>query len=153
MWQTITAIAVPLLSVLIGLITGGGDSRLSRRIAHHVEILNSLENHPAATEKMRAVVESGIDALAKRERARHARKLNPWNLVLAIILGLGAAASTWGLTSFITAHGRDPFAWVGITLISIGVFAVALLTIAGFSTIYTPAKPKQTPGTNEAKNS
>lgn len=142
MWQTITAIAVPMLTVLIGLVRGGGDSRLSRRIAHHIEILNSLEKHIDAAAKMQTVIELELDALAERERARQARRLNKANLSLAIILGLGTAATTWGLTSFITAHGRDPYAWVGITLISVAVFFVAILTIAGIGTIYAPVKEK-----------
>jgi len=142
MWQTITAIAVPLISVLIGLITGGGDTRLSRRIAHHIEILNSLEKHSDATAKMRRLVEAEIDHLTAREKARQARKINGINLTMSIIFGLGTAGTTLWLTTFITNHGRDPWAWVGITLISIGLAVVALFTIAGFATIFNPPKDK-----------
>lgn len=142
MWQTITAIAVPLISVLIGLITGGGDTRLSRRIAHHIEILNSLEKHSEATDKMRRLVEAEIDHLTARENARQERKVNGANLSLAIIFGLGSAAMTLWLTTFITNHGRDPWAWVGIALISVGLALVAVFTVVGFSMIFNPSKDK-----------
>ncbi|WP_143882746.1 hypothetical protein [Curtobacterium sp. KBS0715] len=143
MWQTIAVIAVPLVSVLIGLFRGGGDTRLSRRVKHHAEILKVLDGFTKASDAMEGLLVEEIGVLKDRELARSRRRVNGGNLAVAVILAVVTAGATFWLTTFASEHGRDPWAWIGVTLLSLLAVTLVIFTVAGFSTIYNPPSNKK----------
>jgi lipopolysaccharide export LptBFGC system permease protein LptF len=78
-WQTVTAIAVPIVLGLIGFL-GTGGTRLSKRIHHHADLLEKLKGADVASAAMAALLAKEIGWLDAKESARQARKLN-WRRV------------------------------------------------------------------------
>lgn len=98
MWQTITAIAVPIILGLGGFF-GSGGTRLSKRIHHHADLLDKVKDSPVAFSAVSALLEKEVRWLDEKESARQVRKIN-WPRVA---LAAGVAASSTSLSA-LTLH-------------------------------------------------
>jgi len=139
MWQAITAVAVPMLGIIASLFRREPSTRLSKKIAHHIELATSLKDLPAPFAHMSELIAAEVKELARQEKGHLGRVLNKASLTLAIILAVLSGAGVYLLWNWITATRESPFLWVSISVSIIVGIALLVVTGAGFSTIYNSA--------------
>jgi len=86
MWTTIAAVAVPLILAAAGFI-GGGGSRLSKKIAHHADLIGKLEHAPDARRALSALLAKEVAWLDEDETRRRTTPF-PWRRFAAILFWL-----------------------------------------------------------------
>jgi Na+/glutamate symporter len=134
MWQTITAIAVPLLGIL-GAVLGGGRSRFSKRMSQHADLLPRLDGAEKAKAAPHALLAKEVAWLDERESRRYRRKVNKRNLTRAA----ASAMSTAGFTSltlawvFLLDQSNSP--WIDIALPAYAVILAGGIVMTGFYAI------------------
>lgn len=141
MWQALTAVAVPLLS-LLGVAFKGTGTRLSKRMLHHIELANSLEDLGQARNTVISLIESEAEELKTRELARVARKLNKTNFILALILAALAGASIYFGWAWVSSTYGTGLAFVSVPVTIIVVLTFVVFAAAGLATMFDPPSPK-----------
>lgn len=66
MWTTIAAVAVPIILAVAGFV-GSGGTRLSKRIAHHADLIGKLEHAPEAKAALCALMVKEVSWLDEDE--------------------------------------------------------------------------------------
>lgn len=125
MWQTITAITVPLILGLASFL-GGGGSRLSKKIHHHADLLDKLDGAPAASDALATLLAKEIRWLDAKESAKQARKIN-WRRVGEVVVAtLGGVAATGAAFQVAAVLEQENDFWGSVA-------SGAAAAIAGFS--------------------
>ena len=86
MWQTLTAVAVPIILGLVGFL-GSGGTRLSKRILHHADLLGKLDSAPEASKAMASLLAKEVGWLDAKESARNTRRVNWQRVRMAALVG------------------------------------------------------------------
>lgn len=145
MWQTIAAVAVPIIGAVIGFFKGEHRTRIGRRLREHVKLLEAVrDNEPAAT-ALNALIAAEAEEVRDRELRRLARKVNWTNVILSVVLTGLVAIAIYGLVEWVLAS-MGTF-WVIVAVATLGMLGGlgALVVGAAFSTIFNPpngAAPK-----------
>jgi len=140
MWQTIGAVAVPILGVIAGLLRGGQNGQLAQRIKHYAKLLEMVESVPRAKVALSSIIGDQAEEIQRRETARLAKKINKANLAVAIFITVIAMLGLYGLTTWSITVWGSPVAWIAICASVLIGLSLLLLTAAGFTTIYAPRK-------------
>lgn len=131
-WQFLAALAVPVVGVAGALFQKERTPGLLRRLR---ESSNALKEVPATSEAFKAL-DSLVVVQATAMARRESRRINPANLILALILSGIAGLSTYWLTFWCISVWGSPIGWLALVVsIIVGVFLMMLVGV-GFTTIY-----------------
>jgi len=146
MWQTITAIGVPIITAVIAALAGGGFG-LQRRVKNHAELLKVLEGTRAKA-KLEDLLVVEIEALVTRAKSRALKKLNGVNVTMAVLMTGGISLGFYWLFNWIVAWSGQPYMWVAIVISALAGLLGLLIIGASWGTIYNetaPPKVKKSP--------
>jgi hypothetical protein len=142
-WTAIVTIAPAVIGAIGVLLTRERQPRLYRNIARQADLLAKLPPAGDAYAEVQALLNLSAAALRERETGAIARKLNPTNVVLSIILSALAGTAAYFLVLWCTSTWGSPWGVVAIVAtVIVGLF-LALLVGAAFTTIFNPPTPKK----------
>jgi len=152
-WQTVTSLLAPLVGVLSIAISGGGGSRLSKRIAHHADLRQKLTDGTGAADRMDDFLSAEVTWLAEHEERRFKRKINWGNLVGAIVFAVLTSVGIFLLWNWVRGTYADGSWWVYVAGFTLTVFGLlfACLTGALFLSMFEPEKTEDQKATERAQ--
>jgi hypothetical protein len=142
MIQLISAVAVALLTVVLGpILRGEVSGRLIKRISGHAGLREKLTGNAAALEELDELLVAELKVLNEKETYRLTRKLNGGSLAALIFVAVLGGAVVYGLVSAaIALIGTVIWFWVLIILaVLAGLFTIALAAV-GLGTLYAPPR-------------
>jgi NhaP-type Na+/H+ or K+/H+ antiporter len=123
---------------------GGQSSQLMHRLKNHALTLEIVKGNERAEKALASIISEEAEELQRREMSRLAKKINGSNLTMAIIITVVSMAIIYGLANWTFHTWGQPLGWIPLVMSILLGAVLLLLTAAGFTTIYTPAKQKVT---------
>lgn len=154
MIQAISAIAVSLLTVVLGpLLRGEISGRLVKRIAVHADLRQKIEGNEKAIAELDSLLAIEIASLREKETYRLYRKINGANVAALVVVAVIGGLVEYFLVSVAShsLHAPVLFLILVVFAVLVGIIAIGIAA-AGVSSLYEPAEKSESPNGGTSDN-